>query len=225
MSNKQIIKEVFDNEFNVNKIRNQILLKNERKNKKNMIKFLKYTIPVFVIAIVVGIVLLNNNQNDYILSDNNSNIIVNKIDDINLTKLDADIKPEEINGVNLPWNDMFNDINVPKDLDKFYGYGVYTKNDSTGEYDIFNSYVYEYFNLEENRKVKIAFSDTIQPIRDYFFDTDDIKESNINDNKLVIYQSEDTYFTEFKYNGYYFDVEARRITIDELISLLKSIIK
>ena len=225
MSNKQIIKEVYDNKFNVNKIRNQMLLKSERKNKKSMIKFLKYAIPVFVIAVVGGVVFLNNNQDDHIFSDNNSNIIVNKIDNLDLTKLDADIKLEEINSVNLPWNDMFNDINIPKDLDKFYGYGVYTKNDSNNEYNILDSYVYEYFNLDNNRKIKIAFSNTNKPIRDYFFDTDDAKESNINDNKLIVYQSEDTYFTEFKYNGYYFDVETHGITIDKLISLLKSIIK
>lgn len=42
MSNKQIMKDVFDNEFNANKIRNQILLKSEKKTKKNMIKFLQY---------------------------------------------------------------------------------------------------------------------------------------------------------------------------------------
>ena len=225
MSNKQIIKDVFDKELNANKIRNQILLKNERKNKKNMIKFLEYVIPVFVIAIVGGVLFLNNYRDDYIFSDNNSNIIVNKIDNLDLTKLDADIKLEEIYSVNLPWNDMFNDINIPKDLDKFYGYGVYTKNDSTGEYDIFNSYVYEYFNLNENRKIKIAFSDINKPIRDYFFDSAEVKESNINNQELIIYQNEDNYFVEFKYNEYYFDIETRAITIDELTKLLTTIIK
>ena len=225
MSNKQIIKDVFDKELNANKIRNQILLKNERKNKKNMIKFLEYVIPVFVIAIVGGVLFLNNYRDDYIFSDNNSNIIVNKIDGLDLTKLDADIKLEEIYSVNLPWNDMFNDINIPKDLDKFYGYGVYTKNDSTGEYDIFNSYVYEYFNLNENRKIKIAFSDINKPIRDYFFDSAEVKESNINNQELIIYQNEDNYFVEFKYNEYYFDIETRAITIDELTKLLTTIIK
>ena len=225
MSNKQIIKAVFDNELNADKIRNRILLKSERKNKKNMIKFLKYAIPVFVLAIIVSLVFLNNNQDDYIFSDNNSNIIVNKIDNLDLIKLDADIKLEEINSANLPWYDIFNDINIPKDLDKFCGYGIYTKNDSNNEYDILNSYIYEYFNLDNNRKIKIAFSNTNKPIRDYFFDIDDAKESTINYNKLLVYQSEDAYFTEFKYNEYYFDIETHGISIDELISLLKSIIK
>ena len=222
MSNKQIMKDVFDNEFNANKIRNQILLKSEKKTKKNMIKFLQYATFLFVIAIVVITIFINNQQDNYIYSDVASNIIINKINEFDLTKLDADIKFEEINSVNLPWNDMFNNINIPKDLDKFYGYGVYTKNDSNNEYNILDSYVYEYFNLDNNRKIKIAFSNTNKPIRDYFFDSDDAKESNINDNKLIVYQSEDTYFTEFKYNGYYFDVETHGITIDKLISLLKS---
>lgn len=225
MSNKQIMKDVFDNEFNANKIRNQILLKSEKKTKKNMIKFLQYATFLFVIAIVVITIFINNQQDNYIYSDVASNIIINKINEFDLTKLDADIKFEEINSVNLPWNDMFNNINIPKDLDKFYGYGVYTKNDSNNEYNILDSYVYEYFNLDNNRKIKITFSNTNKSIRDYFFDIDDVKESNINDNKLIVYQSEDIYFTEFKYNEYYFDIENHEITTDELIFILKSIIK
>ena len=225
MSNKQIMKDVFDNEFNANKIRNQILLKSEKKTKKNMIKFLQYATFLFVIAIVGITIFINNQQDNYIYSDVASNIIINKINEFDLTKLDADIKFEEINSVNMPWNDMFNNINIPKDLDKFYGYGVYTKNDSNNEYNILDSYVYEYFNLDNNRKIKIAFSNTNRPIRDYFFDIDYAKESNINDNKLLIYQSEDTYFTEFKYSEYYFDIETHGISIYELIIFLKSIIK
>lgn len=180
---------------------------------------------LFVIAIVGITIFINNQQANYIYSDVTSNIIINKINEFDLTKLDADIKFEEINSVNLPWNDMFNNINTPKDLDKFYGYGFYTKNDSNNEYNILDSYVYEYFNLDNNRKIKITFSNTNKSIRDYFFDIDDVKESNINDNKLIVYQSEDIYFTEFKYNEYYFDIENHEITTDELIFILKSIIK
>ena len=225
MSNKQIMKDVFDNEFNANKIRNQILLKSEKKTKKDMIKFLQYATFLFVIAIVGITIFINNQQANYIYSDVTSNIIINKINEFDLTKLDADIKFEEINSVNLPWNDMLNNINIPKDLDKFYGYGVYTKNDSNNEYNILDSYVYEYFNLDNNRKIKITFSNTNKSIRDYFFDIDDVKESNINDNKLIVYQSEDIYFIEFKYNEYYFDIENHEIITDELIFILKSIIK
>ena len=225
MSNKQIIKEVFDNKFNTNKIRDQILLKNERKRKNIMIKFFKYAIPIIVIVFVISLVLFSNKQLYFKYSDGNLDIIVNKIDDIDLTKLDVDIKLEEINSVNLPWFEMFDDINIPKDIDKFYGYIVYSKNNSSNDYNVLDSYVYEYFNLDSNRKIKIAFSNTNKPIRDYFFDIDDAKESNINDNKLIIYQREDIYFTEFKYNGYYFDIETSSISFNELITFLKSIIK
>ena len=92
MSNKQIIKEVFDNKFNANKIRDQILLKNERKRKNIMIKFFKYAIPIIVIVFVISLVLFSNKQLYFKYSDGNLDIIVNKIDDIDLTKLDVDIK-------------------------------------------------------------------------------------------------------------------------------------
>lgn len=144
---------------------------------------------------------------------------------MDLIKVDVVIRQEEINSVNLIWYDMFNDINIPKNLDKFYGYGIYTKNDSNNEYDVLDSYIYEYFNLDNNRKIKIAFSNTNKPIRDYFFWYWWAKKSNINDNKLIIYQSEDAYFIEFEYNGYYIDIETTSINIDELIIFLKSLVK
>lgn len=225
MSNKQIMESVFDNEFNANEIRNQILLKSESKNKKKMVKSLKYAIPIFVIVSVSSFMFLNNKQASSTFSDDVSNIIVNQVDSFDLTKVNADIKLTEINSVYLPWFNMFNDINIPNDLDKFYGYGVYTKNDYNKDYNILDSYVYEYFNLSNDRKIKIAFSNRNKPIRDYFFDSDDFKVSYINDNELIIYQSENIYFVEFKYNEYYFNIETQEIIIDELITLLTTIIK
>ena len=228
MANKQLIKKVFDKEFNKDKIHDQILLNQVKKKNKCKIQTFKYAIFVFIIVLVGCVFFLNSNNSQYKTSDNvmdSSSIVINKVDNINITKLDMEIKQEEFNNVNLPWFEIFDGVEIPEDLDKFYGYGVYTKNDSTGEYDIFNSYVYEYFNLEENRKVRIAFSEIAQPIRDYFFDTKESKKSNINNHKLIIYQNEDTYFVEFEYNKYYFDIETNGITVDELTTLLSTIIK
>ena len=80
MSNKQIMESVFDNEFNANEIRNQILLKSESKNKKKMVKSLKYAIPIFVIVSVSSFMFLNNKQASSPFSDDVSNIIVNQVD-------------------------------------------------------------------------------------------------------------------------------------------------
>lgn len=64
MSNKQIIKKVFDEEFDSKKMKQQILSNYERKEKKKMIKIIKYAIvPVcFILALFIGISL--NKEND-----------------------------------------------------------------------------------------------------------------------------------------------------------------
>lgn len=67
MSNKKVIKRVFDDEFNREKMKQQILLKYEKKNK--FIKIIKYSIaPICLVFVSFIVVLLNNKGN--IIEDN-----------------------------------------------------------------------------------------------------------------------------------------------------------
>lgn len=59
MTKKQIIKRIFDKEFNVDDMRVQILLKNEEQEKKHMTKYLKYALSIFAIFIISGVLSLN----------------------------------------------------------------------------------------------------------------------------------------------------------------------
>lgn len=75
MSNKQIIKKVFDNKFDKKEIRTQVLLKYERKNKNIMNKLIKYaavSFSIFLIALFVG-VRLNNKES--VLEKDNSGVM------------------------------------------------------------------------------------------------------------------------------------------------------
>ncbi len=64
MSNKQIIKKVFDDHFDSNKMRQQILFKYERTGKKKMSKIIKYSIvPIgLVFAAFIGILFQKEND-------------------------------------------------------------------------------------------------------------------------------------------------------------------
>lgn len=67
MSNKKVIKKVFDEEYNSERVKQQILLKYERKNK--IFKIMRYSIvPVFFVLLSFIVILLNNSEN--ILDDN-----------------------------------------------------------------------------------------------------------------------------------------------------------
>ena len=69
MSNKKIIKKVFDEEFDCEKMKQQILLQYERKEKNKMSKIIKYAIaPVCLILVAVIGISLNGGKE--ILEDN-----------------------------------------------------------------------------------------------------------------------------------------------------------
>ena len=230
MSNKQIIKKVFDEEFDSNKMRQQILLSYEKKGKNNMFKILKYAIPVCVITMICGVLVLGNHSSlmKPSLKEKNydNDIIVNKVGNLGVARLDADMKTIPSNGIGILWPNILKDgITIPKDLDKDAAYAVFTREDKTGEYDILNCYVYEYYKEDSTRSVRMSFSDNNKPIRDYYFSEEGSKKSSINHHELTIYQYEEVYFTEFKYEGYHFDIETSNITFEEFISLLISIIK
>ena len=73
-------------------------------------------------------------------------------------------------------------------------------------------------------EININFSRKNKPFRDYHFD-DVAFYSIINDTKIKIFKYEDIYFTEFIYNGVNFDIELQNVDKEELVVLLKSIIK
>lgn len=226
MSKKQIMKKVFDKEFNINAMRIQILEEMEKKEK--MMKVLKYALPLCVILIISGILIWNNSDNKMLKfntkdEEKYSNIRINKISALGAAMLDADVKTVLPDEIDISWLDL-ND-SLPSDLDKFDGYKILTRKDRASAYDILNCYVYEYYNEDSLRSIRIAFSDKNKPIRDYYFDIEKVKKSKINETELMVYQYEELFFTEFVYRGYNFDIETSNISLEELTSLLETIIK
>ena len=231
MSNKKIINKVFDQEFDIDTMRNQILLKKKEKEKNSRFKVLKYVIPACMIGIISGLLLFNNTESklssDYKEEQKYKNyIVVNKLDSLGATRLDADIKQMSTDKVTIPWlKNLTERINIPSDLDKSNTYAIYTRKDQNSDYNNLNCHVYNYFNEDSYKNIRIAFSEVKKPIRDYHFSEESAKKSNINNTELFIYQYENIYFTEFKYKDYNFDIETNDISIEELKLLLESILR
>lgn len=236
MDRKKLLKEIFDEKLNKEQIYDSIIMKVEENKKakirNNIIKFA--TLPVCAM-LIMSFLLVKQNTNKNLANSgtqitenqeqnkNSDSIKINKIQTIGMARLDA--KVEEItNGFNIPFFEVFEGIVVPKDLDKFNPYKLFIKGENSKEYNKLANYVYSYYNSETNRSINIAFSDTMKPLRDYRLE--DIGNiSTINGITLKIYQYEDLYMTEFNYQGYNFDIETANITQEELIELLKSLIK
>lgn len=224
MFNKKEIKDMFAEEFDSQKMKQQILQKYENKGENKMFQVLKYALPICLI-VISGILLFNNKsqlkQDD---KTNSINIVVNKIPKASTTKFDADIKEVSFDNSNLP-NILNDDLIIPSDLNKSTYHGIYTKGDQDDDYNVLNCYVYNYYNEIDNKNIRIAFSNENKPIRDYHFSENGSTKSRINEHDLIIYQYAETYFVEFSYKDYNFDIETNNITLEELTLLLTSIIK
>lgn len=225
--NNKLIKEMFERELDSEKMKKKVLLSYEMK-RENKFRVLKYVVPACVFVLLCGVLFLNSNSlfRDDKKQEYYDDIVINKIGELGAYRIDADIKVLPSNGFNIPWLDFLKDgIELPKDLNKVDVYSIYTRKDKVSSYDIFNSYVYDYYKDDGLRNIRIAFSSDNRPIRDYYFSEEGSVKSLINDCELVIYRYEEVYFTNFKYKDYYFDIETSNVSIDELSLLLKSIIK
>ena len=218
--------EVYD--FDKETMRKQILTTYEKKSSSN--KDFKFSlIPISLVIIFVGAFLIKNVTFSKIVYTRTSDASINVnevIEEMSAFKQSSSEPKTETSNINLVWPNILKDgITLPKDLTKENGYAIYTKNSETGQYTDLNSYVYEYFNNSDKRKIRLAFSETEKPLRDYYFNTQNAKKSNINNYELVIFQYGDTFYTEFTYKEYNFDIETTNVTKTELTSLLKSILK
>ena len=167
----------------------------------------------------------NNSQlSEEVLNTEEQNVElnINKIKDLGMTSLDADIRTEETN--ELPEKCKFiENIIVPSGFNLEHSYNVFTReNDNDTKYNILHDYVFEY-RKDDSHNIKIAFSEIEPPIRDYFI-KDGENISKIGDIELKISQWEQMYIVTFKYKDMYFDIETTGVTEDELVTLLESII-
>ncbi len=228
MDRKKLIKEIFDERFDKEQMYNSIIIKMQKDKKaklrKNLIKFA--TLPICAMLIISFILvrqdtrkIIIENDKPPIVENQEVSIIINKIEMLGMAMLDA--RAENITNETFK---VLEGIVVPKDLDKFDAYKLLIKGDNSKEYNKLANYVYSYINTETNRSINIAFSDTNKPLRDYMLE-DIGAVSRIKDITLEIYQYDELYMTEFNYKGYNFDIETSNITQEELIELLKSLIK
>ena len=106
----------------------------------------------------------------------------------------------------------------------FYSLSTRGYKDSGLEEDYrMHDYVFEY-QTENSGSITIALCSIEQPLRDCFFECKNPKVSNVYGIEIMVYQYENTFFTEFKYEDVYYDIEMNGVGIEEVQELLKNIL-
>ena len=239
MTNKEKLKKAIEQDINPTNNYNEIIKKIEKEGKmKKENNLLKWSlVPICLIVIISGIIFLNykkDNNNSlenktYINKENNTILNINDLSKVGMTKLDADVKT--VSGVNIPYPFKVNENQneewfiIPRDLTQTKNYIVYVKKDKDSkEYDTVANYIMLITDGNE-RSIEVKYSEEQEPLRDYYFSEEDSKITTINNIDLKIYKYENSFYTTFSYNGYYFDIETSNITEQEFSNYLVSILK
>ena len=221
---KNVIDEYFDKERNYNKIQNRL---------NNSNNYMKYVLSMSCLIIVVIIVLFSRNNvqlKKEINIDSNNEI---KINDYNVTNSSIsnyvntnNSNISNYSNVNIPYFEVLNNLNLPNDFDiKYEGKArvkVLDKKDK--DYGKINNYEFLFRNSKNSRNIIIGISDENEPISSININ-DNSSKSIINNVELIIYKYNNRYIVKFSYKDYNFIIETTDIDENELINLLKSIIK
>ena len=239
MTNREKLKKAIEQDINPTNNYNEIIKKIEKEGKmKKENNLLKWSlVPICLIVIISGIIFLNykkDNNNSlenkpYTDKDNNTILNINDLSKVGMTTLDTDVKT--VSGVNIPYPFKVNENQneewfiIPTDLTQTKQYIVYTKKDKDSkEYDVVANYIMLITDGNE-RSIEVKYSEKQEPLRDYYFSEEDSKITTINNIDLKIYKYENSFYTTFSYNGYYFDIETSNITTQEFSDYLVSILR
>lgn len=213
---------------------------------------LKYVLsPICVMAIVlVSFVMINrNNKDDIIIAKNDNKIVeesnpklestTSKNDEININKLGAkselDIDAKWIDANLKDEFEFLNKIYVPENLKEVRQGKIYVRKDiEDNDYKEFKQYSIMFTDKseEEIRNLEFNFSKN-ELLRDCVpTGIENAKESIIDETIVKLFANERTNETSvisgeayFEYNDYKFDIQVYRLTQEEFIKIVTSIVK
>ena len=238
MSNKKIFKKLYSKKINKDDNYREIIRRIENNNKKYSM-YKKILVPVCSLVLIFVLISINVNEKGdsfnsnidmnkdfdlYINNNSNKNSVTSTFssdyvyDNDDYKKVDIDY--EKL--IRLSDYNFLVDLNIPNDLDNRQYSEVYVKENKNSGYNILQNYELAYKD-NNDRNVIILVS------KEYGINNesnkDNIKISNINDTKVIVYQDGIMYRVTFIYNNKYFNIVTNNISEEELINILVSIIK
>ena len=214
MSNKEKMKKVFNVEFSKDKNYQSIMEKIGKKNKKHKY-YINWSLAPMLTAILLIICLpfiLNEDKGIYV--NNLQEDILPRATFRNLYQsVEYDVKAKYPFVVN---------IKIPGDLNKLEEGITFT-----GEEDInIHDYIVVHYSDESSRSIKISFTKKdVESFTTRNIDAAAMKESRIYNIKVIIVAFEDNYYAKLEHKDLIFNIETNKIELNELVNMIKSILK
>lgn len=173
-------------------------------------------------------------------------LVINKVDEMLEVVNDMDVKITSVEklpydvwqmildefqeSIGVSYDEFTTGVSDQWEMDNFYlvsvpEYKKWSEESDRGteaEYHL-HDYVITY-KTENGGEATIALCTYEEPLRDYFIKCDNPKKSEINGAYITIYEYENIYMTQFSIGNVNYDIESNNISLDELETLLKSII-
>lgn len=155
-------------------------------------------------------------EKDETISDNE--IIINKIEGIDDSNVD--IKTKNIDKTNI--KSYYEDIKLLNDMKLHYAYSKYYKNGN--EYSDLGEVMLYFIIAENNKSIRISFSENRDLLLDYYH----LKEENIvskigNNSAIIIDNTRGGYAASFDKEGMNYCVEVKGFSVQELVDLVENI--
>lgn len=204
------IKETFESKINSNQIKQKVIQKRKKQRK------IKYaTIITCLVILLIPTFFKPTTQLPISNPTTQNSIHINSVKGMELTKLDMDVKTMKVDDLGQTYHFI---KNIPLEIvDAYALYGKKCKD--AKNYDVLDSYVLHYNNI------RIAFSETNEPIRDYYVSRERPEPSQIDKTECIFHQYKDTIWVTFKHDNIYFDIETTDIAIEEVVELVKTILE
>ena len=230
---KKVLKDIIQEKINKNDIYKYVV----NKKKWNYSGVVKLAI-LFVFCISIAVISFNKNMFKEKIHENAEHICINNVSEfgnkgtnvelVNIKETTNLYFSEDLEKTYPFMDRSANLYDNGSEILKQYETDIYftiVENSDENPFNKIHNLVYVYKKIDGSGKIVISFDKNKKPIRDYFYETNSNKFSVIKNKNIIIYQYEDNYFTEFKDDDIYYDIESQNVSFEDFKYILDIVIE
>jgi hypothetical protein len=212
MSNKKKIASAFESQFSIEKNYKSIIDKIDKKDSKKKF-YLNWSLAPILAALLLFISLPIMLGNDDIYVNNLQEAVIPIATFRMYQSSEYDVKSKY---------PFVENIKIPKYLDQSEEGITFIQLEELEIHD----YILAYYNNESNKSIRISFTKKgIDSFISKELDIENVKTSKVSNQEVIIAKYENNYYAKLEYKDLIFNIEANNIELNELVNIIKTILK